>query len=84
MASGTDQPRPQVRTKGLPHTVNDETPKPDDRPDEPDTGRRAVWSRRIAVVVLVAFAAFVIFNASVVLVLLLRSAGGGAGGPFGN
>lgn len=50
--------------------------------DEPATSRRALWSRRIAIAVLVAFAAFVILNVAVVLALLLRNLAPG-GGPFG-
>ena len=61
----------------------------DDRPDEskpvqgehPD-GRRATWSRRLAVVVLVAFAMFVLFNLVAVLVVAYRSVVEGQGGPF--
>ena len=49
--------------------------------DEP-ASRRAIWSRRIAIVVLVAFAAFVILNVAVVIALLLRNLAPG-GGPFG-
>jgi hypothetical protein len=51
--------------------------------DEPDTGRRAVWSRRIALAVLIAFVAFVIVNIAVVLAMLYSSAIRGGGGPFG-
>ena len=61
----------------------------DDRPDEPEPApgehadrRRATWSRRIAVVVLVAFAMFVLFNLVAVLVLAYRSVVEGQGGPF--
>jgi len=64
--------------------VNDDGSNPSDHdPDEPATGRRAAWSRRIAIVVLVGFAAFVVVNVAVVLALLVRSAAPG-GGPFGN
>jgi hypothetical protein len=65
--------------------VND--PPRDDRdhpPDEPATGRRSAWSRRIAIAVLVTFGALVLFNAVTVLVLLLSTASRGTGGPFGN
>ena len=64
--------------------MNDDGSNPSDHDsDEPATGRRAVWSRRIAIVVLVGFAAFVILNVAVVLALLLRNLAPG-GGPFGN
>jgi hypothetical protein len=65
--------------------VND--PSRDDRdhpPDEPAGGRRSACSRRAAIAVLVAFGAFVLFNAVTVLVLLLSAASRGTGGPFGN
>lgn len=51
--------------------------------DEPTTSRRALWSRRIAIAVLVAFAAFLILNVAVVVALLLRNLAPG-GGPFGS
>jgi hypothetical protein len=50
--------------------------------DEPATSRRALWSRRIAIALLVAFAAFVILNVAVVIALMLRNLAPG-GGPFG-
>ena len=49
-----------------------------------DTGdRRSVWGRRISIALLVTFAAFVLLNVAVVLALLFRSVGPGAG-PFGH
>ena len=59
-------------------------------PDEPDTptaatdpaGRRAVWSRRIAVGVLVAFGMFLLWNVVTVLLLAWRSVVEGQGGPL--
>jgi hypothetical protein len=50
--------------------------------DEPVTGRRELWSHRIAIALLVAFAAFVILNVAVVIALLLRNLAPG-GGPLG-
>jgi len=66
--------------------VNDDRSNHPDRDgdrDEPATGRRAVWSRRVALVLLIGFAAFVVLNVAVVLALLLRNLAPG-GGPFGN
>jgi hypothetical protein len=72
------------------------TDKPDDDRDRaadthPDAGqgmvddqadaRRSVWSRRVAIAVLVTFAAFVLLNVAVVIALLYRSIAPG-GGPF--
>jgi len=60
----------------------------DDRPDEPKPtpsgadGRRALWSRRLAIALLVAFGMFVLFNLVAVLVLAYRSVMQGQGGPF--
>jgi hypothetical protein len=67
------------------HRVNH--PSDDDRnqpPDEPAPGRRSVWSHRVALGVLVVFAAFVIFNAVTVLAMIYANAAHGSGGPFGN
>ena len=50
--------------------------------EKPATSRRELWSRRIALAVLIAFAAFVILNVAVLLALLLRNLAPG-GGPFG-
>jgi len=66
-----------------PDDDRDRTSDPDARADVGDGGRRSVWSRRIAVALLVTFGAFVLLNAAVVLALLFRSVGPGAG-PFGN
>jgi hypothetical protein len=56
-----------------------------DRPtDEPDGGRRSIWSRRAGLAILLAFGAFVLFNAVTVLVVVLSAASRGQGGPFGN
>jgi hypothetical protein len=55
---------------------------PADKGDEPATSRRALWSRRIAIALLVGFAAFVILNVAVVIALVLRNLAPG-GGPFG-
>ncbi|HET9344632.1 MAG TPA: hypothetical protein VFO05_02935 [Candidatus Limnocylindrales bacterium] len=55
--------------------------KPDRGPVDP-AARRAVWSRRAAVGILVAFAMFVLFNLVTVLVLAYRSVVEGQGGPF--
>ena len=60
----------------------------DDRPDEPkptpsnSDDRRALWSRRVAIVILVGFGMFVLFNLVAVLVLAYRSVVQGQGGPF--
>ena len=60
----------------------------DDRPDKSDptpsgaNDRRAVWSRRAAIALLVAFGMFVLFNLVAVLVLAYRSVMQGEGGPF--
>ena len=62
----------------------------DQPPDEPDlptvatdpAGRRAVWSRRIALGVLVAFGMFLLLNVVVVLLLAWRSVMEGQGGPL--
>jgi len=51
--------------------------------DVGDGGRRSVWSRRVAIGLLVTFAAFVLLNVAVVLALLFRSVAPGAG-PFGH
>ena len=51
--------------------------------DVGDGGRRSVWSRRIAIALLVTFGAFVLLNVAVVLALVLRGAAHGAG-PFGH
>jgi hypothetical protein len=67
------------------------TDQPHDDRDRPSTaddsdqtgGRRSVWSRRIAIAVLVTFGAFVLFNAVAVLVLIYSSVSRGGGGPFG-
>jgi hypothetical protein len=62
-------------------------PTDDDRErtaDEPaEDQRRSVWGHRIAVAILLAFGAFVLFNVVTVLVLVLSSAAHGGGGPFG-
>jgi hypothetical protein len=64
--------------------VTDPSDEDRDRPtDEPVDGRRSIWSRRVALAVLLTFGAFVLFNAVTVLVLVLSSASRG-GGPFGN
>jgi hypothetical protein len=55
--------------------------KPGRGPTDP-AGRRAVWSRRVAIGILVAFAMFVLFNLVTVLVLAYRSVVEGQGGPF--
>jgi hypothetical protein len=55
----------------------------DGRAGAGDGGRRSVWSRRVAIALLVTFAAFVVLNVAVVLALVLRSAAHGAG-PFGH
>ena len=55
--------------------------KPDRGQADP-AGRRAVWSRRVAIGLLVAFAMFVLFNLVTVLVLAYRSVVEGRGGPF--
>ena len=62
----------------------------DHPPDEPEsptaatdpTGRRAVWSRRIALGVLVAFGMFLLWNVVTVLLLAWRSVMEGQGGPL--
>ena len=51
--------------------------------DVGDGGRRSVWSRRVAIALLVTFGAFVLLNVAVVLALLFRSVAPGAG-PFGH
>jgi hypothetical protein len=52
-------------------------------PEEAGTDRREIWSRRIALGVMLAFATFVILNLVVVLALVYSSAIRGGGGPFG-
>ena len=42
-----------------------------------------MWERRIAIAVLVTFAAFVLFNVVTVLTMLSSGATRGGGGPFG-
>jgi hypothetical protein len=69
---------------------NDDRDRPAD--SDPDAGldmvddqagrRGSVWSRRVAIAVLVTFAAFVLLNVAVVIALLYRSIAPG-GGPFG-
>ncbi len=73
------------------------TDQPDDDRDRPsdadahadahadagEGGRRSVWSRRVAIALLVTFGAFVLLNVAVVLALLFRSVAPGAG-PFGH
>jgi hypothetical protein len=62
-------------------------PSDDDRDhptDDPVPGRRSVWSHRIALGLLVVFAAFVIFNAVTVLAMIYANAAHGSGGRFGN
>lgn len=69
------------------------TDQPDDDRDRPadadpgaevgDRGRRSVWSRRVAIALLVAFGGFVLLNVAVVLALVFRSVAPGAG-PFGH
>jgi hypothetical protein len=60
----------------------------DRAPDEPDPmpsggdDRRATWSRRIAIGVLVVFAMFVVFNIVTVLVLAYQSVVEAQGGLF--
>ena len=54
-----------------------------DAGDVGDGGRRSVWSRRVAIALLVTFGAFVLLNVAVVLALLFRSVAPGAG-PFGH
>jgi hypothetical protein len=66
-----------------PDDDRDRASDPDARADVGDGGRRSVWSRRIAVALLVTFGAFVLLNVAVVLALLFRSVGPGAG-PFGH
>ena len=56
---------------------------PDAHADVGKGGRRSVWSRRVAITLLVTFAAFVLLNVAVVLALALRSVAHGAG-PFGH
>ena len=59
-------------------------------PDEPDSptaatdpsGRRAVWSRRLAIGVLVAFGMFLLWNVVTVLLLAYRTVIEGQGGPL--
>ncbi|MFL5726585.1 MAG: hypothetical protein ACJ765_11530 [Chloroflexota bacterium] len=62
------------------------TDPPGDDRDRPPAGdsddRRSVWSRRIAIVVLGLFAAFLLFNVVAVLAMLYSQAAPG-GGPFG-
>jgi hypothetical protein len=69
------------------------TDKPEDDRDRARTAdaddgagagdRRSVWSRRVAIALLVTFAAFVLLNVAVVLALLVRVVSP-AGGPFGH
>jgi hypothetical protein len=61
----------------------DGPPDVDARPAPETDDRRSVWSHRIAVVVLVTFAAFVLFNLATVLVIAFASATRGGGSPFG-
>ena len=51
--------------------------------DVGDGGHRSLWSRRVAIALLVTFGAFVVLNVAVVLALLFRSVAPGAG-PFGH
>jgi hypothetical protein len=66
-----------------PDDDRDRASDPDAHADVGDGGRRSVWSRRIAVALLVTFGAFVLLNVAVVLALLFRSVGPGAG-PLGH
>jgi hypothetical protein len=71
--------------------VTDDRDDQGDRPPEAQTGdgerdgdhRRSVWERRIAIGVLVTFAAFVLFNLVTVLTMLYSGATRGGGSPFG-
>jgi hypothetical protein len=58
-------------------------PEADAHADVGDGGRRSAWSRRVAIALLVTFAAFVVLNVAVVLALVFRSIAPGAG-PFGH
>ena len=66
-----------------PDDDRDRASDPDAHADVDGGGRRSVWSRRIAVALLVTFAAFVLLNVAVVLALVLRSAAHGST-PFGH
>ena len=61
----------------------DGPPDADARPGNERDDRRSVWSHRLAIAVLVTFAAFVLFNAVTVLVMLYQGATRGGGSPFG-
>ena len=66
-----------------PDDQRDGPPDADARPRQETDDRRSVWSHRIAVAVLVTFAAFVLFNFVTVLVMVYTSATRGGGSPFG-
>lgn len=58
-----------------------------DEPDSPPTatdpaGRRAVWSRRVALGLLVTFGMFLLLNVVIVFLLAWRSVIEGQGGPL--
>ena len=63
--------------------MNDLAPDERDSPTASDpTGRRAVWSRRLAIGVLVAFGMFLLWNVVTVLLLAYRTVIEGQGGPL--
>jgi hypothetical protein len=62
--------------------TDDEPADPSQPPDAPD-GRRQRWSRRVAIVVLITFGMFVLWNVVTVLVLIFSNVAPGGPGPFG-